>query len=138
MHTETSLKCTLAKFNSSVVFNFYGQKRERFVFCFVNESFSPRWKCENHTATRSGRVSHLLRECRLFPQLPSSVFLRRKTALTASFILSVPNGSPSFIGPLPFPLHAKDTAKATAVVFMLFILSQDCVVIYTVNNENTL
>lgn len=38
---------------------------------------------------------------------------------------------------LLFLLHAKDTAKATAIVFKLFILSQDCEVIYTVNTENT-
>lgn len=44
----------------------------------------------------------------------------------------------AFIRSLPFPLHAKDTAKATAIVFKLFILSQDCVVIYNVNTENTL
>ncbi len=30
------------------------------------------------------------------------------------------------------------TAKATAIVFKLFILSQDCVVIYNVNTENNL
>lgn len=77
---------------------------------------------------------------------PSSVSLCRKTALTAFFILSVCNPEATkelTAGPPPsdpslFPLHAKDTAKATAIVFMLFILSQDCVVIYTVNNENTL
>lgn len=38
----------------------------------------------------------------------------------------------------PSPLHAKDSAKATAVVFKLFILSQDCAVIYNVHTELTL
>lgn len=38
----------------------------------------------------------------------------------------------------PLPPHATDSVKATAIAFTLFILSQDCVVIYTVNTENTL
>lgn len=46
--------------------------------------------------------------------------------------------APSSSDPSPLPFHAKDTAKATAIVIKLFILSQDCVVIYTVNTENTL
>lgn len=45
---------------------------------------------------------------------------------------------PPFIRSFPFPPSCKDTAKATAIVFKLFILSQDCVVIYNVNTENTL
>lgn len=84
----------------------------------------------------SGRVSHPLWEW----FIPTASVLRVPPQKD-SFVLSNPkgaDGSPSIAGPLPFPLHAKDTAKATAIVFMLFILSQDCVVIYTVNNESTL
>lgn len=86
-----------------------------------------------------------------FGPLPSRyppVTLCRKTASNRLFIPSFcsPEGANSrrhFIRPSPdllllFPLHAKDTAKATAIVFKLFILSQDCVVIYNVHTENTL
>lgn len=90
-----------------------------------------------------------------FGSLPSpqpSVILCRKTASNRdclSFLSATRSEqqarlglhspfSPSFIRSLPFPLDAKDTAKATAIVFKLFILSQDCVVIYNVNTENTL
>lgn len=86
-----------------------------------------------------------------------SVILYRKTASNKQrlFILSVCNPeptrgeqqatlclhlsfSPLIIRSIPLPLHAKDSAKATAIVFKLFILSQDCAVIYNVNTENTL
>lgn len=82
---------------------------------------------------------------------PPSVFLYRKTASNRDCLSSLsvtlkqqgvngpsvpPPSDPSH--PPPLPLLAKDTAKATAIVFKLFILSQDCVVIYIVNTENTL
>lgn len=87
-------------------------------------------------------------DCGLFPLFPPSL-LRvslQKDCFNRVLHPSVCNPEATkelTAGPPPsdpslFPLHAKDTAKATAIVCMLFILSQDCVVIYTVNNENTL
>lgn len=84
------------------------------------------------------------------PPPPPSVFLYRKTASNRDCLSSLSvtlkqqgvNGPsvppPSDPSHPPAPPLAKDTAKATAIVFKLFILSQDCVVIYIVNTENTL
>lgn len=98
------------------------------------------------TQSRVRAGIHLLLPSSAGMNCHSSVILHRKAASNKQIVhpfcqatLSIHlSFSPLIIQSIPFPLHGKDSAKATAIVFKLFILSQDCVVIYTVNNENTL
>lgn len=91
------------------------------------------------TQSRVRAGTHLLLPSSAGMNCHSSVILHRKAASNKPIVHPFCEATlPLIIQSIPFPLHGKDSAKATAIVFKLFILSQDCVVIYTVNNENTL